>query len=858
MKAGASQAKAVPVDRRIIERPRLIKLLDETDAHTILLLAPAGYGKTTLARQWGKTLNGVIWVTLSQAHRDVAVIATDLARTIDPHGEDAHAFVTTYVRVQSNPQRVAREIALVVADQLQKAGIQWVLFDDYHEISGEPSVESFVEVLNAQLACRVLIASRLRPAWATARLAVYGDILEITRAELALDDEESRTILRRRPDLEYVAAQAEGWPALIGLAANAQLVRRPGERLRSNLLHDYFAEELFKSASTRLQRQLMSAAVAPDLSHETLTRLFGPQSACFIEAAQQIGFLNMSEGGLELHPLLRDFLLEKLTDLPDAKTIIHSAIVGCVEVQRWERAFELILRFDRDDLVEPVLDAAYSPLIRSGQVATLASFAARIRAAPSFPPPAIDLAEADVALADGAFDLAARVAQRAASRLPSAHHLKSRANMITAASAFARGQMVEAETAYRDAFESAQSPSDELDALRGWALSSLQSERPVPQWVIERLEERRFDSPLDLVRHTILQLTRLHFTTGYRDVAALLQEAELVLKGVQDPRARSSFTNVAAYITALTGRYRDGVRWQRLCDADITDFGLDFARPHSYWNNAHLALGLRRFGAAERLLQHLEDSISSNPLDYHVLNARILRGRLALETGQVDQALTLLPSLGREVVIPSIQGEYIATRGLALAVRGLIDGAAEAARRAVEVTSAVEVRVLAKAVEAVTSPLQDRSNAAHELWEMAAALDVWDPVVVAVRSSASLAATLAGIPSLRDSLAALYHHSNDLGLARRAGLRARAVEAPGQLLSPRELEVLGLMARGCRNKDIAEALVVSPSTVKVHARHIFEKLGVRTRSQAVARLHALDQALTDASDNSDGVSASSP
>ncbi|HET7647958.1 MAG TPA: hypothetical protein VFK17_05260, partial [Gaiellaceae bacterium] len=44
--ASASQPKAVPIDRRIIERPRLIKLLDETNAHTILLLAPAGYGKT--------------------------------------------------------------------------------------------------------------------------------------------------------------------------------------------------------------------------------------------------------------------------------------------------------------------------------------------------------------------------------------------------------------------------------------------------------------------------------------------------------------------------------------------------------------------------------------------------------------------------------------------------------------------------------------------------------------------------------------------------------------------------------------------------------------------------------------------
>ena len=37
---------------RIIERPRLIRLLDESPARIKMLVAPAGYGKTTLARQW--------------------------------------------------------------------------------------------------------------------------------------------------------------------------------------------------------------------------------------------------------------------------------------------------------------------------------------------------------------------------------------------------------------------------------------------------------------------------------------------------------------------------------------------------------------------------------------------------------------------------------------------------------------------------------------------------------------------------------------------------------------------------------------------------------------------------------------
>ncbi len=47
------------------------------------------------------------------------------------------------------------------------------------------------------------------------------------------------------------------------------------------------------------------------------------------------------------------------------------------------------------------------------------------------------------------------------------------------------------------------------------------------------------------------------------------------------------------------------------------------------------------------------------------------------------------------------------------------------------------------------------------------------------------------------------------------------------------------MAQGYRNREIAAAFVISESTVKVHVRHILEKLGVRTRTQAVAQYTAL-------------------
>ena len=66
---------------------------------------------------------------------------------------------------------------------------------------------------------------------------------------------------------------------------------------------------------------------------------------------------------------------------------------------------------------------------------------------------------------------------------------------------------------------------------------------------------------------------------------------------------------------------------------------------------------------------------------------------------------------------------------------------------------------------------------------------------------------------------------------------ARAPEAAGQPggaeLTPREAEVLKLIAAGLSNAEIAETLVVSHATVKTHVNRIFAKTGARDRVQAM-------------------------
>jgi DNA-binding NarL/FixJ family response regulator len=99
-------------------------------------------------------------------------------------------------------------------------------------------------------------------------------------------------------------------------------------------------------------------------------------------------------------------------------------------------------------------------------------------------------------------------------------------------------------------------------------------------------------------------------------------------------------------------------------------------------------------------------------------------------------------------------------------------------------------------------------------------------------ATACLAKTTEG----RDVLNAIHLASRGLHVlpTTRSGRASEAAERPlagPELLTPREADVLDLLQRGRSNAEIAASLHVSVETVRTHARHIYRKLGVRTRRE---------------------------
>jgi LuxR family maltose regulon positive regulatory protein len=301
-----------PVTRsHIIKRPRLTQLLDETTARIILLIAPAGYGKTTLAREWCDMRDGrSAWYRAGPSAGDVAALVTDLSRVMEKLVPASGERVRNYLRGSEATERDVQTIASLLTQEL----IDWpddalLVIDDYHHAEASEASETLIGLLAENAPVQLLLTSRRIPSWASARQFIYGQVLEIGRDGLAMTDAEVDLALPLAGPHEAMRLRslADGWPALIGLAALTSGSHPPATAER---LHAYFAQELFEAAPSDVQSALIKLAVLPTITRPLAEAALGKEPSLELSHAARAGFFTSHDDTTyELHPLLREVLL---------------------------------------------------------------------------------------------------------------------------------------------------------------------------------------------------------------------------------------------------------------------------------------------------------------------------------------------------------------------------------------------------------------------------------------------------------------------------------------------------------------------------------------------------------------------
>ncbi len=485
-------------------------MLDAVEARTILLVAPAGYGKTTLARQWLEHAGGA-WVTVTAASGDVPVFARDIAAAIGSVTALDASRVEIALAAGRTPEEQVTAVSRTILGQVADAVTRWIVVDDYQLLGNDGPSNDLLARLERSGRFKLLVTSRQRPQWATVRRKVYLETFELDASDLALDEAEVTQLLPPDRRTAALRRQAHGWPAVIGLAAYSRLSDVPvNAETLSATLYDYFAAELFERAPSEVRRGLATIAALPPLEPSELAAFLSlPDAADRIVAT---GLAHVSHGLIEVHPLGRAFLLAKLKERKDALDVAGTAFDLALQRGFYDEAFGLLEEFPLEGFLERLIVNSYARLIETGRIATLERFARCAGLYGSVTMPILNLVDADVALGRGDADRAHAMARLAANELPDTHPLKARGYFVAGRSAHLLLRCEAAFALHSSAARYARSPGDVSDAAWGvfLALYILEDDRAEAAFhALESLPNMRTSDRLRL------DTARTHLSFGW-------------------------------------------------------------------------------------------------------------------------------------------------------------------------------------------------------------------------------------------------------------------------------------------------------------------------------------------------------
>jgi LuxR family maltose regulon positive regulatory protein len=820
--------EAVGAQRHIIKRPRLTRLLDETTARIILLVAPAGYGKTTLAREWCEASEGpAAWYQCTPASSDVAALAAGVADAFAPSLAGRGTRLRESVRLTVGLDARPNTLAAMMAEELSPTSALLVL-DDFHLVS-DTCAADFIELLLAQAHLKALIATRKKPSWATARRILYGEIFELKSHLLAMDHDEAKEVLgaHRAADVSQLLVAAEGWPAVIGLAA---LTGSSNNMDLHESLYDYFADELLRAVPASLRPQLLTLALFPSLNASALD-LFTESG--IVSLAVDLGFVSVDQQRLRaFHPLLRNFLVRRAleNDADELAAALDTVGDHLIKNCMWDDIIALLDEFpSTDGCLRKLIDSGSADLLRDGRVSTVERLVTMAHEA-GLAFPALDLAEAEVAFRKGRHHAAHALAVRATATAKAASPDIVRGLILAGRSAALADNFQRSIQCFEQAYEAAVSPTDKINTLWGQLMAANFLELPDTERILDELIAVSHDSDEAVLRVAMARFSTTCWARGnLRDCLTYYRSSEHVAERSDDALLVSAYLQTLAHVYILLGEYEAALQVADRLDQIIENKNLRFARPVALGTRGYAQFGLGHYAEAALTADRLEHEASKLRDDHCILNARHIKARILLAAAEYQEAVRMcrIPRTGNPA--PSVIGEVLVAQGLAYMCLHDWKRGNEALRAARAITRSLEAEGMAVWTEVVYAALQDlphTRDAVRAGIDYVEATAYVDGFVVAARACPRLVASVQPFEDHLDSvttralLISTPHESNDL--------------------SPREREVAELITVGLTNREIAKALIISEATVKVHVHHILEKLGARSRVEVARRLVVRD------------------